>query len=169
MQDKFIENTLDTDQKNRFKHLQWLRCLQKEFFIINETLFPDKTQTYRIKNILDEYRKKAHAMMALRKSMAKGKGSGTSSGGGKGGNGMRGGGNRGGEMRGGKRGGGQNRMGRTQDMEKSNPMDSLNSEKYKKIKKLLTESQKKWFTKVKKILKLENKLRREARFNRNKR
>lgn len=139
MQDTIIFNLLDSTQRQRFKNLQLLRDMHNESFIINETLFPDKKQTLLIKNILDEYKKKAKIMMALIESRGKEKHFMNTDED---------------RMRGRNRGG---RINRSRGMKKSNPMKILNEKKFKEIEILLTESQKKLYSKVKKIIKNEQK------------
>ncbi len=140
MQDTIILNLLDTTQRQRFKHLQLLRDKNNEFFIINETLFPDEKQSLLIQDILEGYKKKAKIMMALLESRGKEKYFMNSDDGG----GIRG------------RGRGR-RMSGSRGMKKNSPMESLNKKKFKEIEILLTESQKKLYSKVKSIIKKEQK------------
>jgi len=148
MQDNFIEKILEKEQITKFKYLKDKRDLNNEFFIINEILFPDKKQTYQIKDILDEYKKKINAFLELRKYSTK-KGEAEN----RGAENMRG-----STLRSSMRNTGANRGGigtRPDQSFLNSPLGNLQQELYTKIEKILTKNQKKGFYKVEEILKAE--------------
>lgn len=141
MTDTHIEALLEPGQKENFDLLKSKRKLSEELFILKEGLLLTEDQTVRVKEILDDYRKRFEANKEAFREKMKGRGGGMHGGAG---------GKRGGM---GKGSGGMPGGGRGDAMLQA--MQERENEKAKEIKRILTKDQQEMYKPIRKMQKKE--------------